>query len=72
MFYFKYKRKNPNYILVVFGEVCVESSVRSRGVYKEVFVNFLAMISLKMKLMEYYVDLILISLTNTKIGWNRS
>ena len=33
MFYFKYKRKNSSYILEVFGELCVESSVRSRGVY---------------------------------------
>ena len=33
MFYFKYKRKNPSYILDVFRELCVESSVRSRGVY---------------------------------------
>ena len=41
-------------------------------IYKEVFVNFLAMISLKKKLMEHYVDLILISLKNTKIGWNTS
>ena len=36
----------------------------------EVFVNFLAMISLKKKIMEHCVDLILISLKNTKIGWN--
>ena len=28
--------------------------------------------ALKKKLMEYCVDLILISLKNTKIGWNRS
>ena len=33
MFYFKYKRKKPNYIWEVFGELCVEFSVRSRGVY---------------------------------------
>ena len=33
MFYFKYKRKNPSYILEVFEELCVESSMRSRSVY---------------------------------------
>ena len=33
MFYSKYKRKNPSYVLEVFFELCVESSVRSRGVY---------------------------------------
>ena len=33
MLYFKYKRKNPSYVLEVFGELCVKSSVRSRGVY---------------------------------------
>ena len=33
MLYFKYKRKNPSYVLRVFGELCVESSVKSRGVY---------------------------------------
>ena len=33
MFYFKYKRKNLNYVLEFFGELCVESSVRSSGVY---------------------------------------
>ena len=27
------KGKNSNYVLEVFGELCVESSVRSRGVY---------------------------------------
>ena len=30
MFYSKYKRKNPNYVFYVF---CVESFVRSRGIY---------------------------------------
>ena len=33
MFYFTCKRKNPNYVLDVFDELCVESFVRSRGVY---------------------------------------
>ena len=33
MFYSKYKRKNPSYILEVFDILCVESLVRSRGVY---------------------------------------
>ena len=33
VFYSKYKRKNPSYVLVVFFECCVESSVRSRGIY---------------------------------------
>ena len=33
MFYFKYKRKNPNYALEVFGKLCVESSMRSKGIY---------------------------------------
>ena len=28
-----YKRKNPSYVLKIFGELCVESSMRSRGVY---------------------------------------
>ena len=32
MFYFKYKKKNPNYVLEVFDVLCVESFVRSRGV----------------------------------------
>ena len=29
----KYKRKNPNYVLDVFDVLCVESLVRSKGVY---------------------------------------
>ena len=33
MFYSKYKRKNPNYILEVFDVLCVESFVRFRDVY---------------------------------------
>ena len=33
MFYFKYKRKNPSYVLEVFDVLCVESFVRSRGGY---------------------------------------
>ena len=28
-----YKRKNPSYVLKIFGELCVESSMRSRDVY---------------------------------------
>ena len=33
MFYFIYKRKNPSYVLEVFKELCVESSMRSKDVY---------------------------------------
>ena len=33
MFYSKYKRKNPSYVLEVFDVLCVESLMRSRGVY---------------------------------------
>ena len=33
MFYSKYKRKNPSYVLEVFDLLCVKSLVRSRGVY---------------------------------------
>ena len=33
MFYSKYKRKNPNYILEVFDVHCVDSLVIFRGVY---------------------------------------
>ena len=33
MFYSKYKRKNPNYILEVFDVLCVESFVRFRDDY---------------------------------------
>ena len=33
MFYSKYKRKNPSYILEVFDVLCVESFVRFRDVY---------------------------------------
>ena len=33
MFYFKYKRKNSSYVLDVFGEFCVESSMKFKGVY---------------------------------------
>ena len=33
VFYSKYKRKNLSYVLEVFGVLCVESFVRSRGVY---------------------------------------
>ena len=33
MFYSKYKRKNSSYILEVVDVLCVESLVRSRGVY---------------------------------------
>ena len=32
MFYFKYKKKNHNYVLEVFDVLCVESFVRSKGV----------------------------------------
>ena len=28
-----YKRKNPSYVLKIFVELCVESSMRSRDVY---------------------------------------
>ena len=31
MFYSKYKRKNPNYVLEAFGELCVKSSMRSKS-----------------------------------------
>ena len=33
MFYFKYKRINPSYVLEVFDVLCVESLVRSRSFY---------------------------------------
>ena len=33
MFYSKYKRKNPIYILEIVDMLCVESLLRSRGVY---------------------------------------
>ena len=33
MFYSKYKKKKSSYVLEVFGVLCVESLVRSRGVY---------------------------------------
>ena len=33
IFYSKYKRKNPSYVLDVVDVLCVESLVRSRGVY---------------------------------------
>ena len=33
MFYSKYKRKNPSYVLEIFDVLCVESLVKSRGVY---------------------------------------
>ena len=33
MFYSKYKRENPSYVLEIFDVLCVESFVRSRGVY---------------------------------------
>ena len=33
MVYSKYKKKNPSYVLDVFDVLCVESLVRSRGVY---------------------------------------
>ena len=33
MFYSKYKKKNSSYVLEVFYVLCVESLVRSRGVY---------------------------------------
>ena len=33
MFYSKYKRKNPSYVLEVVDVLCVESLVRFRGVY---------------------------------------
>ena len=33
IFYSKYKRKNPSYVLEVFLMCCIESLVRSRGVY---------------------------------------
>ena len=33
MFYSKYKKKKPSYVLKVFDVMCVESLVKSRGVY---------------------------------------
>ena len=33
MFYSKYKRKNPSYVLEVFDVLCVESLVRTKDVY---------------------------------------
>ena len=33
MFYSNYKRKKPSYVLEVFDVLCVESLMRSRGVY---------------------------------------
>ena len=33
MFYSKYKRKNPIYIFEVVNVLCVESLMRSRGIY---------------------------------------
>ena len=33
MFYFKCKKKNPSYVLEVFDVLCVESFVRSKGVF---------------------------------------
>ena len=33
MFHSKYKRRNPSYVLEVFGELRIESSMRPRGIY---------------------------------------
>ena len=33
MFYSKYKRKDPSYIFEVVNVLCVESLMRSRGIY---------------------------------------
>ena len=41
MFYSKYKRKNPSYILEVFDVLCVEYLVRSRGVYLHIHLKLL-------------------------------
>ena len=39
MFCSKYKRKNPSYILEVFDVLCVESFMRSRGVYLHTYLG---------------------------------
>ena len=41
MFHFKYKRKNPSYILEVVDVLCVESLVRSRGVFHHTHLGLL-------------------------------
>ena len=42
MFYFKYKRKNPSYVLEVVDMMSVESLVRSRGVYLHTHLGLLS------------------------------
>ena len=39
IFCFKYKRKNPSYVLKVVDMLCVESLVRSRGVYLHTYLG---------------------------------
>ena len=41
MFYSKYKKKNPSYVLEIFDVLCVESLVRSRGVYLHIHLGFI-------------------------------
>ena len=44
MFYFKYKRKNPSYVLEVFDVLCVESFVKSK---EFTFIHTLKFIKIK-------------------------
>ena len=39
MFYSKYEKKNPSYVLEVFDVLCVESLVRSIGVYLHTYLG---------------------------------
>ena len=39
MFYSKYKKKNPSYVLEVFDVLCVKSFVRSKGVYLHTYLG---------------------------------
>ena len=41
MFYSKYKKKNPSYVLEIFDVLCVESLVRSRSVYLHMHLGFI-------------------------------
>ena len=40
LFYSKYKKKNPSYVLDVFNVLCVESFVKSRCVYLHIYLGY--------------------------------
>ena len=59
MFYSKYKRKNPSYVLEVFDVLCVESLVRTKDVYLHTHTHTHTLNVIKIKI--YFKNLVIAS-----------